>query len=625
VTVNWNNLKFLAAIVAMLGLFNTSKAQTPCKADFDWNVSGGNVTLSDKSTTAFGNKPELVHWQFGDSSYASGAIANHIYSAPGKYQITQIIYSESPFCYDTLTKEIKIDDGVKNYCKAKFSVKSFPKKKSFEITGHFHDSIQSYDWSFGDSQVMNSNKLIYRTLDSITPGFRIRLKVTGNNCLDSTSTFIFRNIPDCQPYYDYSLDSLTDSISFYKTGSFTSFHNKVEYNWSLSDGTELSTMHSRHRFKEYLRYQSCLTINEPITGCEQSHCDVVNTCQASFKYSISKNNPYKVKFHNQSKAKNMKVYWDWGDGASSEEVSPWYNFGRGDTHNVKLLIMSDSTNCRDSVYTPVGLTSDLTGCKASFEYSTDERKVSFNSVSTGRNLSHTWFIETGDWLKGPSPSYEFDSNDTYQASLFIHDNETGCRDTTRATIKIEVPIKPCRARFTFNLDSSIARTVYVWEQSKGEYLDYTWDFGDGNSANRQFPRHDYTGPGWYNLCLSVRNDSCTDEFCDSFKIDSTGQFSHKKGFFTLIVFGEIHGSSMDVNQDIDETIYPVPFSDVLHIASNEKIQSLMIYNVSGQKMDFEFTDLETEWTIDTSKLKSGLYLIRVGYGNTSTTHKLIKH
>lgn len=38
-------------------------------------------------------------------------------------------------------------------------------------------------------------------------------------------------------------------------------------------------------------------------------------------------------------------------------------------------------------------------------------------------------------------------------------------------------------------------------------ISYTWDFGDGESSTESAPQHTYEYPGWYNVTLTVLDDS----------------------------------------------------------------------------------------------------------------------
>ena len=70
----------------------------------------------------------------------------------------------------------------------------------------------------------------------------------------------------------------------------------------------------------------------------------------------------------------------------------------------------------------------------------------------------------------------------------------------------------------------------------------------------------------------------------------------------------------------DIKVYPNPSSAYIYVEGNEKIKSLQLYNLAGQKLDETNKDI-----LDISKLTSGLYLLKVQTkDNHISTHKIIK-
>ncbi|RMA58976.1 T9SS type A sorting domain-containing protein [Ulvibacter antarcticus] len=70
-------------------------------------------------------------------------------------------------------------------------------------------------------------------------------------------------------------------------------------------------------------------------------------------------------------------------------------------------------------------------------------------------------------------------------------------------------------------------------------------------------------------------------------------------------------------------LYPNPVKDILHISSQEIIESVEIYNSVGQRIgDYFFT--EKDATIDTSTLANGLYIVIIKDANSSSQIKIIK-
>jgi hypothetical protein len=53
---------------------------------------------------------------------------------------------------------------------------------------------------------------------------------------------------------------------------------------------------------------------------------------------------------------------------------------------------------------------------------------------------------------------------------------------------------------------------------------YEWDFGDGGTSTEANPSHNYTKPGVYKVCVTIRgNNSCMNSICNTYSISRSGQ------------------------------------------------------------------------------------------------------
>jgi hypothetical protein len=76
----------------------------------------------------------------------------------------------------------------------------------------------------------------------------------------------------------------------------------------------------------------------------------------------------------------------------------------------------------------------------------------------------------------------------------------------------------------------------------------------------------------------------------------------------------------DFNNDV--AVYPNPVSNVLNINSERQIDSVIIFNISGQKVIENTSSFNGQ--IDVAKLTSGIYFVKVTSNNSSSTIKFIK-
>jgi len=83
--------------------------------------------------------------------------------------------------------------------------------------------------------------------------------------------------------------------------------------------------------------------------------------------------------------------------------------------------------------------------------------------------------------------------------------------------------------------------------------------------------------------------------------------------------------AMGINEQENQMIlYPNPTSGIINIQSKEKINSVSVYNVVGQKVEFKSLNNENS-SIDISNLPEGIYFIELNLNNkTSKRYKVIR-
>jgi PKD repeat protein len=69
----------------------------------------------------------------------------------------------------------------------------------------------------------------------------------------------------------------------------------------------------------------------------------------------------------------------------------------------------------------------------------------------------------------------------------------------------------CTAQFFAITDTTL--DVQFMALTFDSTMNFSWDFGDGNSASTMDPAHSYTTAGTYNVCLIVSDSSCADTIC----------------------------------------------------------------------------------------------------------------
>ena len=70
-------------------------------------------------------------------------------------------------------------------------------------------------------------------------------------------------------------------------------------------------------------------------------------------------------------------------------------------------------------------------------------------------------------------------------------------------------------------------------------------------------------------------------------------------------------------------IYPNPFSSFLNISAEKTINSIRVYDVFGRLLKEEMVS-STQFDLDLSEFGAGVYLLQVDYGDSKSTHRIMK-
>jgi PKD repeat protein len=163
-------------------------------------------------------------------------------------------------------------------------------------------------------------------------------------------------------------------------------------------------------------------------------------------------------------------------------------------------------------------------CDAEFDYqNSGYLTISFFDNSSGNNSSWHWEFGDGSTSYIQNPVHTYAASGTYFVTLTIGDSISACFDSENEDVEVDdSSYSECEALFEAGQEENAFLTVNFEDESEGEIVSWTWDFGDGQNSQEQNPTHTYSQPGWYNVCLTVQGvDSlCYDTYCDSLFIAS---------------------------------------------------------------------------------------------------------
>ena len=179
----------------------------------------------------------------------------------------------------------------------------------------------------------------------------------------------------------------------------------------------------------------------------------------------------------------------------------------------------------------------------------------------------------------------------------------------------------CNASYQFDTVLTGMGQVVLYNTSTVDSLysqygtvSYLWDFGDGNVDTAKYPTHVYTQAGIYSLCVTVTGSvssaigmsSCSDTYCDTVMIDSSGTVSYKNVNVVLNVYSP---QQMTISEGSlqEVALYPNPSQEKATLEV-EKSSTVIIRSIEGKKI--------SEWKTDAGSsplpiLAPGTYIIQI--------------
>lgn len=136
--------------------------------------------------------------------------------------------------------------------------------------------------------------------------------------------------------------------------------------------------------------------------------------------------------------------------------------------------------------------------------------VKFTDISTGNPTMWSWDFGDGASDIVSSPVHTYEESGTYTVVLTIS-NQDGTTDSEIKVNYITVS-EPGKIVADFNGNPTSGNSplsVYFTDASVGKPTSWTWDFGDGQTDNKQNTVHVYNQPGLFTVSLTVMDANGT--------------------------------------------------------------------------------------------------------------------
>jgi PKD repeat protein len=242
--------------------------------------------------------------------------------------------------------------------------------------------------------------------------------------------------------------------------------------------------------------------------------------------------PLTAQFNPTAQPEGTTYEWDFGDGTTSDQINPIHTFGSPNQTYQVCLTITQPNGCTNTQCHNINFEGNPNGgeCNANFNHTPVAMQPlarQFNNLSVGAAVvSWLWTFGDGGTANEPNPQHTFPANGMYQVCLTITNADASCTDTRCKEVYLgDMPPPPptdgCHAFYHANHPEGNLLEWNFENASWGEdIVSWTWDFGDGTTAQGQNQTHTYEAIGNYQVCLTITNDSatCTNTYCHSIHI-----------------------------------------------------------------------------------------------------------
>jgi PKD repeat protein len=355
-----------------------------CTATWCDSVNVGNVPPPPPCMAAFSYQPGtaplgilLNHpnyplstqylWDFGDGTTSNVDVPNHVFPAPGTYNVCLTITVPAtpnhPACTSTWCDSVMV--GVQPPppppCDAHFMHQpgSIPLSMHFNAAPNPPNTVYSWDFGDGTTSANASPNHIYAN-----PGFyNVCLTVTS---VSTTNTILCTAVwcdsihvgnvspppSPCNAHFRFHRLASTNLVHFQAAPN----PPNTVYSWNFGDGTTGTGQSPNHQFPGTGNYQVCLTVTATSPNgntCTETTCHMVHIgpppvmqpCQVQFMYQHVPQQPLSYQFTSTANPGVTGYLWHFGDATTSTQQNPQHQYTNPGIYQVCLTVFDTVQNC----------------------------------------------------------------------------------------------------------------------------------------------------------------------------------------------------------------------------------------------------------------------------------------
>lgn len=544
-------------------------------------------------------------WIFGDGSFPSNTPGplSHTYTLPGDFTV-RLVTGSAVGCKDTSFSLVRVHPLPG----AQFTTNVFQACAPAEVIfTNLSTGASNFHWDYDDGITLDTtgttNTHTFENTTDIDKEYIVKLEaenIFGCVSFDSMPITVY---PQIFASFDH------DTVGCSPFGVLflnTSNNPATNFGWHFGDGTGSSQRNPAHPYINNgtvpQSYTVSLIASSP-QGCRDSVAsDLVVYPQPNANFTVDPPTntltyPDTVFTINNLDIK-WRTIWDFGDGTSSTDSIPGNKAYTGwGVWRIKLVAYNEF--CEDSSFEDVTILpplplanfgDSLEGC--------EDLTVEFINKSKYAHSFRWEFINAKTGSKQSSidvdPEVTFTDPGTY--NIILQATGDGGVDEKTKFGYITVYEQPI-ADFTFAPEEVFvpSEPVVFNNNSRGDNLRYSWDFGDGSTSTAENPEHYYQAEGDYLVTLNITNGFCEDEIKALSPVTALSSGSLKTpNAFTPKTDGD---PGVDGGFDFSGSGLNIFDNDIFYpkITGEIKNYEFMIFNKWGEML-FRTTKSTVGWT-----------------------------
>lgn len=457
------------------------------------------------NTTTIASGTLSYSWDFDDGSTSSDINPIYTYAAAGTYNVTLIATSDNG-CADTVTNIVTVNaQPLASFTIADASVCDGDSVFATNTSTTSGNDVV-FTWSAGDGNFTNDTNVAYLYGGPGVYNVWLAATDTLTGCTDTA--FATVTVFD-EPVAAFSATTVCEGDATVFTNGSTIGTGTLSYAWNFDDGNTSTDINPVYTYAAAGDYDVTLVVTSD-NGCTDTAVVTVTVNpEPSSSFTIADADVCDgdtVFFTNTSTAAGADILYTWsfGDGNTSNEVSPAYLYGAPGNYTVWLAVTDTVTGCTDTsmgsvivYHEPVAGWTAPNVCVGT--------AVSFTNTSTlgVGTMSFVWDFGDGTTSTDVNPTHTYTTDSIKTITLTVT-TDNGCTDVFVDSITIYA--EPVADFSTGPACFGFATTFINTSTIAYGTMTYEWDFGDGNTSTDTDPSHTYASMGVYTVTLTATSD-----------------------------------------------------------------------------------------------------------------------